>query len=96
MSLPKDRHGGTGAALPAGYLERAVADLLAGGTGRMPLAQVPFRNCPGCGAQLTDAKSFVQEYWVASETRFLAWCHECGGTFTVVPVERFEGTEATE
>jgi hypothetical protein len=95
VSRGSDRDGGTGSVLPAGYVEQAVADLLAGGRGE-PLTRVPFSNCPGCGAGLTDTKSFVQEYWVANETRFLAWCHECGGTFTVVPVERFEGTEATE
>lgn len=96
MSNERDRS--TGGPLPAGYVERAVAELLAE-TGRGPMpatTTVPFRSCPGCGAGLADPRSFVQEFWVASETRFLVWCHECGGTFTVVPIERFVGTEATD
>lgn len=83
-------------ALTAGYVERAVAELLAGHAPRRVVPYVPFRSCPGCGAALADPRSFVQEFWVASESRFLVWCHECGRTFTVVPVERFVGTEATD
>ncbi len=82
--------------LPDGYVERAVAEILASsGPGRV-VPHVPFTSCPGCGARLTDPASFVQEYWVADETRFMVWCHVCGGTYTVVPVERFVGTEAVE
>jgi hypothetical protein len=96
VSDERERAGG--GPLPAGYVERAVAELLAE-AGRDPkraVALVPFRSCPGCGASLSDPRSFVQEFWVASETRFLVWCHLCGGTYTVVPIERFVGTEATE
>lgn len=82
--------------LPAGYVERAVAELLADRRTARQVPVVPFQSCPGCGARLSDPRSFVQEYWVGAETRFLVWCHVCGGTFTVVPVERFVGTEATE
>jgi hypothetical protein len=88
----------TGDALPAGYVERAVAELLTE-TERAPqrvVPDVPVRSCPGCGARLSDPRSFIQEFWVASETRFLVWCHRCGGTYTVVPIDRFVGTEATE
>jgi hypothetical protein len=96
MSDERGRPGGE--PLPAGYVERAVAELLTEAErGPRRLApDLPFRSCPGCGAALSDLRSFVQEYWVASETRFLVWCHRCGGTYTVVPIERFVGTEATE
>lgn len=98
MSPERDEHG-RGGALPPGYVEQAVADLLAGrdaSAGARASGIVPFRSCPGCGAGLDDVRSFVQEFWVATETRFLVWCHRCGGTYTVVPVERFVGTEARD
>lgn len=85
-----------GSSLPVGYVERAVAEILATSSRRRIEPHVPFRSCPGCGTSLADPASFVQEYWVASETRFLVWCRSCTGTFTVVPVERYEAHEATE
>jgi hypothetical protein len=91
-----DRQDPPGEPLPAGYVERAVAELLAEQDPARSVPVVPFRSCPGCGARLSDPRSFVQEYWVGAETRFLVWCHVCGGTYTVVPVERFVGTEAAE
>jgi hypothetical protein len=96
VSDDRERRGGE--SLPAGYVERAVAELLTEAARSQPKVspEVPFRSCPGCGAELADVRSFVQEYWVASETRFLVWCHRCGGTYTVVPIDRFVGTEATE
>jgi hypothetical protein len=96
MSDERDRTSGD--PLPAGYVERAVAELLTEAErapGRV-VRDVPFRSCPGCGSRLSDPRSFVQEFWVARETRFLVWCHRCGGTYTVVPIDRFIGTEATE
>lgn len=30
-----------------------------------------------CGADLDEGHSFVQEFWVADQTRFLTWCHSC-------------------
>ena len=86
----------TAGALPAGYMEQAVAELLATADPDRIVPHVPFRACPGCGARLSDPSSFVQEYWVAAETRFLVWCHHCHGTFTVMPVARFEASEPTE
>jgi hypothetical protein len=77
-------------------VERAVAELLAGRGRPRAAADLPFRACPGCGEGLADTRSFVQEFWVAAETRFLVWCHHCHGTYTVVPIERFVGTEATD
>ncbi len=94
MSRPPD--GATGDRLPSGYVERAVAELLAGRERSRVASELPFRSCPGCGEALADPRSFVQEFWVASETRFLVWCHHCHGTYTVVPIERFVGTEATD
>jgi hypothetical protein len=82
--------------LPAGYVERAVAEILAARDGMASTADVPFRHCPGCGARLDDPASFVQEFWVADEARFLVWCRACGFTGTVVKVERFETHEAAE
>ena len=82
--------------LPEGYVEQAVAELLAEHDPHRVVPHIPFRSCPGCGARLSDPRSFVQEYWVAFETRFLVWCHVCSGTYLVVPVERFVGTEATD
>lgn len=82
--------------LPRGYVEQAVAEILASSDPDRVIAHVPFRACPGCGARLADPASFVQEYWVADETRFLVWCHVCQGTCTVVPVEKYETHEAAE
>ncbi len=99
--------------LPDGYVERAVAEILAAtdrggpsagapansrssGGAASPGAAVPFRACPGCGAPLSDPSSFVQEYWVGRETRFMVWCRGCHGTYTVVPVERYESHEAID
>lgn len=82
--------------LPAGYVEQAVAEILASADPDRIVPHVPFRSCPGCGAKLSDPKSLVQEFWVADETRFLVWCRSCGGTFTVVPVERYQGHEAID
>ncbi len=84
---------------PDGYVERAVAELLASSEPprRDPATTaLPFRACPGCGASLADPGTFVQEYWVARETRFMVWCRDCHGTYTVVPVERYEGHEALD
>jgi hypothetical protein len=93
--MTDDRDGGA-ARMPAGYVEQAVADMLAGTDPHRVVPHVPFRVCPGCGARLSDPASFVQEYWVADETRFLVWCRACHGTFQVSPVTRYEGTEASE
>jgi hypothetical protein len=82
--------------LPAGYVEQAVAEILASVDPDRIVPYVPFRSCPGCGATLSDPKSLVQEFWVADETRFLVWCRACGRTFTVVPVERYYGHEAID
>lgn len=82
--------------LPAGYVEQAVAEILASTDPDRVVPHVPFRSCPGCGARLSDPKSLVQEFWVADETRYLVWCRACGGTFTVVPVERYHGHEAAD
>jgi hypothetical protein len=82
--------------MPTGYVERAVAEILASSDPDRVLPHVPFRSCPGCGEKLSDPASFVQEYWVGSETRFMVWCRVCRGTYTVVPVERYEAHEATE
>lgn len=86
----------SGVVLPAGYVEQAVAEILASADPDRIVPHVPFRSCPGCGARLSDPKSLVQEFWVADETRFLVWCRACGGTFTVVPVERYHGHEAAD
>ncbi|MEX1264369.1 MAG: hypothetical protein WEE66_10645 [Actinomycetota bacterium] len=93
MTDDRDSAGGP---LPAGFVEQAVAELLAGTDPDRVVPHVPFRACPGCGARLSDPASFVQEYWVANETRFLVWCRACHGTFQVTPVTRYEGTEASE
>lgn len=88
-----------GRRLPEGYVERAVAELLAErgrSGGAVVVAAVELRYCPGCGEELSGARSFLQEYWVANETRFLVWCHACHGTWTVVPTERYVGTEASD
>lgn len=82
--------------LPLGYVEQAVAEILASADPDRIVPHVPFRSCPGCGARLSDPKSLVQEFWVADETRFLVWCRACGGTFTVVPVERYQAHEAAD
>ncbi len=82
--------------LPDGYVERAVAEIVATAGARRSIPHIPFRSCPGCGERLTDPASFVQEYWVGNETRFMVWCRTCRETFTVVPVVRYEGTEAVD
>jgi hypothetical protein len=82
--------------LPAGYVERAVADMLATPGRTASASEIPFAHCPGCGASLADPASFVQEFWVAEEARFLVWCRSCDFTGTVVRVERFETHEAAE
>jgi len=92
-----------GASLPSGYVEQAVAEILAGAepgrlgsaaTERLATAE-PVRFCPGCGARLTE-HSLVQEFWVAAESRFLVWCRSCAFTGTVVRVDRFETSEMEE
>lgn len=81
--------------LPAGYVERAVAEFLAGqGTAMEPPGE-PFHFCPECGAAL-DTDSFVQEFWVGAESRFLVWCRSCSFTGTLVRVGRFETHETEE
>lgn len=77
-------------ALPAGEVERAVAEILASAP-----RGIPFTSCPECGTRLSDT-SFVQEYWVGRETRFMIWCRACRATYTLVPVERYESHEAVE
>jgi hypothetical protein len=77
-------------------VERLVAEMLAQPRRAPAAPHVPFAHCPGCGAALADPASFVQEFWVADEARFLVWCRVCGFTGTVVKVERFETHEVTE
>ncbi len=62
---------------------------------RQSPARAPFTVCPACGAQLSDT-SFVQEYWVGAETRYMVWCRACRATYMLVPVERYEGNEAVD
>jgi hypothetical protein len=93
---PADDEPAAAGGLPVGYVEQAVAEILASTDPDRIVPHVPFRSCPGCGAKLSDPKSLVQEFWVADETRFLVWCRACGGTFTVVPVERYHGHEAMD
>lgn len=81
--------------LPVGYVEQAVAEFLAGHGAVMAPPGEPFQFCPECGAAL-DTESFVQEFWVGAESRFLVWCQSCSFTGTVVRVERFETHEAEE
>jgi len=50
-------------------------------------------HCPVCGADLTGRRSFVQEFWVADETRFLTWCPHCLAQCTVVVSDRVVLTE---
>lgn len=88
------RAGGPGR--PDGFVEREVAQILAAQDPDRVVPYVPFRSCPGCGERLSDPATFVQEYWVGSETRFMVWCRACRGTYTVVPVDRYEAHEATE
>jgi hypothetical protein len=40
--------------------------------------------CPGCGASLDTAASFVQEFWAGSDRHFLCWCAGCELMCTVV------------
>jgi hypothetical protein len=82
--------------LPADYVERLVAEMLAQPRRTAGTTDIPFGHCPGCGAALADPASFVQEFWVADEARFLVWCRACGFTGTVVKVERFETHEVSE
>ncbi len=82
--------------LSAGYVERLVAEMLAQPRRTPGTTGVPFGHCPGCGAALADPASFVQEFWVADEARFLVWCRACGFTGTVVKAERFETHEVSE
>lgn len=82
--------------LPAGFVERAVAELLSGRHPARVIPHVPFEHCPGCGAALSDPANLVQEFWVADETRFLVWCRSCRFTGTVTKVERFKGSEIAE
>lgn len=46
------------------------------------------RFCPVCGTDLAAERSFVQEFWVADETRFLTWCHGCSQMCTVTESDR--------
>lgn len=82
--------------LPAGFVERAVAELLAGRNPGRVIPHVPFEHCPGCGAALSDPANLVQEFWVSDETRFLVWCRSCRFTGTVTKVDRFKGSEVAE
>ena len=50
-------------------------------------------HCPVCGHDLRGERSFVQEYWVGDETRYLTWCPSCRSQCTVVVSDRVVLTE---
>jgi len=54
---------------------------------------VPFSYCPRCAAPLADPASFVQEYWVAVQTRFSCWCRACSFAFEIALSDRVTGHE---
>jgi hypothetical protein len=56
----------------------------------------PVAFCPRCGASMTSAESFVQEYWMADQTIYHCWCRECDLTWELVRVERIVTHEVAE
>lgn len=53
----------------------------------------PVGFCPGCGAALTDARAFVQEFWMGEDRHFLCWCPACALMCTVVLSPHLTATE---
>lgn len=33
--------------------------------------------CPACGEPYRDQRSFIHEFWAATDTFFHCWCHAC-------------------
>ena len=60
------------------------------------MADLPVAFCPRCGASMSGAESFVQEYWMADQTVYNCWCRECDLTWELVRVERVVTHEAAE
>lgn len=52
--------------------------------------------CPGCGRTLSDGASFVQEFWVASETVHFCWCAACSWRGEIKSVIRMIAIEPAE
>jgi hypothetical protein len=49
--------------------------------------------CPGCGQSLALRNSFVQEFWMATDTIYFCWCCFCKWRGEVKSVARVIGIE---
>jgi formate dehydrogenase maturation protein FdhE len=79
---------------PARHHRLVLADALPAGGHAAEDVAVAF--CPRCGASMSGAESFVQEYWMADQTVYNCWCRECDLTWELVRVERVVTHEAAE
>ena len=61
--------------------------------GEANVGEVPVAFCPRCGAALAGPESFVQEFWVASETAYHCWCRNCSFVWNLVLVDRMTSHE---
>lgn len=52
--------------------------------------------CPNCAGSLVEPGSFVNEYWMSSETVYFCWCSQCGFRCEVSEVSRVTTTEPSE
>jgi hypothetical protein len=49
--------------------------------------------CPSCGESLTRHNSFINEFWVASDTVYFCWCSQCYWRGEIVEVIRITAPE---
>lgn len=54
------------------------------------------RYCPGCGHTLQDARSLLNEFWVAEETVYFCWCFTCSWSGEIKKITRVVISEQAE
>jgi hypothetical protein len=54
------------------------------------------RFCPACGQALAVGMSYLQEFWVATETIYYCWCSSCSWRGEIKAVARVIGVEPAE
>jgi formate dehydrogenase maturation protein FdhE len=82
--------------VPEALRERHLALAKAPAAAEPDADEAPVAFCPRCGASMSGAESFVQEYWMADQTVYHCWCRECELTWELVRVERVVTHEAAE
>jgi hypothetical protein len=58
--------------------------------------QFPIKYCPQCGESLQHPRSFINEFWISTDTAYFCWCHSCKWRGEIIEVIRVTAPDSAD